>query len=54
MTLTDTLTQASVVEVFPVNIPAIVGASTAYVGFTGSTGTFTAIDNILTWSYSSN
>ena len=51
MTLTDTVNSASVVEVFPVNIPAAVGGSTAYVGFTGSTGSFTAIQNILSWSY---
>jgi Chitobiase/beta-hexosaminidase C-terminal domain/Legume lectin domain/Bacterial lectin len=53
MTLTDLVTTASVVEVFPVNIPAAVGGSTAYVGFTGGTGTFTAAQNILTWSYTS-
>jgi hypothetical protein len=53
MTLTDTVTAASVVEVFPVNIPAIVGANTAYVGFTAGTGGLTATQNVLTWSYAS-
>jgi hypothetical protein len=51
MTLTDTVTSASVVEVFPVNIPAIVGGSTAYVGFTGGTGGLAATQNVLTWSF---
>jgi hypothetical protein len=47
------VTNASVVEVFPVNIPSVVGASTAYVGFTGGTGGLTATQNVLTWSYAS-
>jgi hypothetical protein len=54
MTLTDTVTAASVVEVFPVNIPAAIGGSTAYVGFTGGTGGSTAVQNVLTWSYTSS
>jgi hypothetical protein len=52
MTLSDTVTNASVTEVFPVNIPSIVGGSTAYVGFTGSTGGQTATQNVLSWTYS--
>jgi hypothetical protein len=51
LTLTDTLTQASVVEVFPVNIPSLVGGANAYVGFTGGTGGSTSTQNVLTWSY---
>ncbi len=51
MTLTDTVTHASVTEVFPVNIPSIVGGSTAYVGFTGATGGLTATQNVLSWTY---
>jgi LysM repeat protein len=51
MTLTDTVTKATVTEVFPVNIPSIVGGSTAYVGFTGATGGLTATQNVLSWSY---
>jgi IPT/TIG domain-containing protein/lectin family protein/putative Ig domain-containing protein len=34
-----------------VNIPSLVGADTAYVGFTGGTGGLTAKQDILTWSY---
>jgi LysM repeat protein len=51
MTLTDTVTNGTVTEVFPVNIPSIVGGSTAYVGFTGSTGSLTATQNVLSWTY---
>jgi len=51
MTLTDTVTNATVTEVFPVNIPSAVGGSTAYVGFTGSTGSSAATQNVLSWTY---
>jgi hypothetical protein len=51
MTLTDTVTNASVTEVFPVNIPSLVGSSTAYVGFTGGTGAMSATQNVLSWTY---
>ena len=51
MTLTDTVTNATVTEVFPVNIPSAVGGDTAYVGFTGSTGDETATQNVLSWTY---
>jgi Chitobiase/beta-hexosaminidase C-terminal domain/Bacterial lectin len=53
MTLTDTVTNATATEVFPVNIPSVVGSSTAWVGFTGGTGGFSATQNVLSWSYSS-
>ena len=52
MTLTDTVTNATVTEVFTVNIPSAVGGNTAYVGFTGSTGGETATQNVLSWTYS--
>lgn len=51
MTLTDTVTNGSVVETFPVNIPALVGGNTAYVGFTGGTGSQSAIQKVLSWTY---
>jgi hypothetical protein len=54
MTLTDTSTNASVTEVFPVNIPSLVGGDTAYVGFTGGTGGATAVQNVLSWTYTTN
>jgi hypothetical protein len=52
MTLTDTATGGSVTEVFPVNIPSLVGGDTAYVGFTGGTGGATATQNVMSWTYS--
>ena len=54
LTLTDTVTSAAVTEVFPVNIPSLVGASTAYVGFTGGTGGHTATQEVLSWTYVSS
>ena len=42
---TETFTQS-----WPIDIPAIVGANTAYVGFTAGTGGVTAIQDILNWS----
>lgn len=42
-----TMTNSSVV-----NIPSIIGGSTAYVGFVGSTGGSYAQQDILTWTYS--
>jgi LysM repeat protein len=51
MTLTDTVTNAVLTEVFTVNIPSVVGGTTAYVGFTGSTGGETATQNVLSWTY---
>ena len=51
LTLTDTVTSASFTYAQAINIPTIVGASTAYVGFTGGTGGSTAIQNVLTWAY---
>jgi LysM repeat protein len=51
MTLTDTVTNATVTEVFPVNIPSLVGGNAAYVGFTGGTGGMSATQNVLSWTY---
>ncbi|AXC11044.1 hypothetical protein ACPOL_1700 [Acidisarcina polymorpha] len=51
MTITDQLTGASWQHAFPVDIPAMVGGATAYVGFTGSTGGNTASQKINSWSY---
>jgi hypothetical protein len=51
MTLTDTVTSATVTEVFPVNIPSLVGGTVAYVGFTGGTGGMGATQNVLSWTY---
>ena len=50
--ITDTVTNATATQTYTVNIPAIVGGPTAYVGFTGASGGATAIQQILSWSYS--
>jgi hypothetical protein len=53
MVLTDTSTSASFTKTAAINIPAIVGASTAYVGFTGgSTGGVGVTTDILSWTLS--
>jgi hypothetical protein len=51
LTLTDTVTNASFTTASVVNIPATVGANTAYVGFTAGTGGSTATQSILNWTY---
>jgi len=52
MTLTDTVTKKAFTHAFTVNIPSIVGSSTAYVGFTGASGGIGADQEILSWTYS--
>jgi len=51
-TVTDTVTKVAFSHAYTVNIPSILGSSTAMVGFTASTGAYTSVQNILTWSYS--
>ena len=51
-TVTDTSTGAVFAHSYTVNLASVLGSSTAYVGFTGSTGAFTSVQNLLTWSYS--
>ena len=50
--ITDTITGASASQSYAINIPAAVGGSTAYFGFTGGSGSQTAAQNILGWVYS--
>ena len=52
--LTDTVTGSSFTTSKAINIPSTVGANTAYVGFTASTGSATAIQKVLTWTYTVN
>jgi hypothetical protein len=52
ITITDASTNASFTHTWPINIPSTVGGNTAYVGFTGGTGGLTAIQDILTWTFS--
>ncbi len=53
LNLTDTVTSKTFSHAFTINIPSTVGGNTAYVGFTGSTGGSTAIQNIKTWTFAS-
>jgi lysophospholipase L1-like esterase len=50
--LTDTVTGAMATQSYTVNIPALVGGTAAYVGFTGGTGGLTAIQDVVSWVYS--
>ena len=57
-TLTMTITDGNVptqtfTTSWTVNIPAIVGGTTAFVGFTGATGGATAIQELINWTYTS-
>jgi Legume lectin domain/Chitobiase/beta-hexosaminidase C-terminal domain len=49
--ITDTVTAATATQTYTVNIPSLVGASTAYVGFTAASGSQTATQEILNWTY---
>ncbi len=51
VTITDLFTFASASQSYSVNIPSIVGGSTAYVGFTGGDGGLTSIPAILNWNF---
>ena len=53
LTITDTTNAAATFTTsWPINIPATVGGNTAFVGFTAGTGGSTAIQEIVTWTYS--
>lgn len=52
VTITDTNTNQSASQAYTVNIPQVIGTGTGYVGFTGGTGGLTAVQNVLTWTYS--
>ena len=51
LNLTDTVTNKTYSNAFTINIPATIGATTALVGFTGSTGGYASIQNIKTWTF---
>ncbi|MDP9339399.1 MAG: chitobiase/beta-hexosaminidase C-terminal domain-containing protein [Acidobacteriota bacterium] len=53
MTITDATTAAKFTNIWVVNIPGAVGGSTAFAGFTGGTGGYSALQKILTWTMSS-
>lgn len=52
LVLTDTTTSASFTKTSAINIPSIVGAGTAYVGFTGGIGGLSMTTDILNWTLS--
>jgi hypothetical protein len=58
MTARDTKTQASYTTSWAIDIPGTVGGSTAYVGFTGSTGwnqaSGGAVGDVTAWTYSTS
>ena len=51
LTITDAVTLATWSQSFAVNIPATVGSNTAYVGFTGGDGLYTASQKVTSWTY---
>jgi hypothetical protein len=51
VTITDTVTLASASQTYTVNISAHVHSNTAYVGFTGGTGSLSAIEEIQSWAF---
>ena len=53
MTITDPTANATFTYAWPVNIPNVIGANTAFVGFTGGTGGLTAIQDIINWTLTS-
>jgi hypothetical protein len=48
---TDATTLATATQNYTINLPSVIGASTAYAGFSGGSGSATAIQEILTWTY---
>jgi Legume lectin domain/Chitobiase/beta-hexosaminidase C-terminal domain len=52
MTITDTVDNSKTFTTsWPINIPATVGGNTAFAGFTGGTGHYTIVQDILSWTY---
>ncbi len=51
--LTDTVTSASYTASDTINLPAVLGSSTAFAGFTSGTGGLTGTFNILSWTLNS-
>src|SRR5262249_18126777 len=49
-TVVDTVTGALFTHDYLVNIPQILGSTTAYVGFTGATGGASALQDVLSWT----
>jgi Legume lectin domain len=54
LSITDKTTKARFSTQFPANLPELLGGPTAYAGFTGGTGGYTATQNILNWQLTSS
>ena len=54
LTITNTVTGAAFSTSWPVDIPGIVGSNTAYAGFAGGTGGATAVQDVVTWTYTAS
>lgn len=54
VTIKDTVTGVSATQNYTINIPTVIGRSTAYVGFTGGTGGQTVTQDILSWNFAPN
>jgi len=54
MTITDGVSNKTFTTSWTVDIPTIVGSNTAYLGFTGGTGSQTASQKIETWTFVSS
>lgn len=54
ITLTDPINSATYTNTFNINIPQSIGSTTAFVGFTGSTGATVSSQKILTWTFSTS
>jgi autotransporter-associated beta strand protein len=49
--INDLTTNTSSMQNYTINIPGVIGSSIGYVGFTGSTGSQEALQNIISWAY---
>jgi Chitobiase/beta-hexosaminidase C-terminal domain len=53
MTLTDIVVNKTFTHTFPIKIPATIGSSLAYIGFTGGSGGESSSQKILSWTLTS-
>jgi hypothetical protein len=51
MSITDATAKKNFTIAWPLNIPSLVGGSTAYVGFTAGTGGLSSTQEIVSWNY---
>src|SRR4029077_19325586 len=51
ITITDPTANATVTYAWPVNISSVVGANTAFAGFTAGSGGLNAVKDIINWTF---